>query len=79
MRLCRPAAPTEHSQCGFERRPLAVTVLPGAGVQGHAPGLRLEAPLSLTHESQVFFDVLVQHVQPSFHEGSTTRTAKCCA
>jgi hypothetical protein len=51
-------------------------VLPGAGVQDQARGLRLEPTLSLTHESQVFVDVLVQHVLPSFHEGSATRTAE---
>lgn len=68
MRLCGSAPSAEQSQCSLERRAAALTVLPGAGLQDQARGFRLETPLPLTHESQVFHDVLVQHVLPSFHE-----------
>ena len=46
--------------------PPTVPVLPARGLQDPSRGFRLEAALPLPHVSQVFDDVLVQHVFPPF-------------
>lgn len=79
MGLRGPATSAEHAECGVEREPFAVPVLPALELQGQPRGFRLQAALPLAHESQVFDYMLVQHVLPSFHGIDNDDSWNCCA
>ena len=78
MGLRWTATPAEQAECGVERVPSTVPVLPAPGLQNQSRGFRLQAALPLTHERQMFDDVLVQHVFPPFSRIDDNDSWNCC-